>query len=324
MRSSVRDMESGGGNGDFWRLPEECVSYAIGLTSPRDACRSEMVSSSLRAVAASDAVWEKFLPSDYLDILSRAVDAISFTSKKHLYFLLCDSIFIDGGKKRFALDRETGAKCFMLSARELLIVWGDTPAHWSWTHLPGLSRLQEVAKLLDVCWLEICGKIDSRMLSKKTKYAAYLIFKISDDGSIGLDYPSHVSVKMGDHEVNLSTHLDHYHNIRARRSIGLRSRFRYNRFARVYQQPMLLEAGQWTRHEPSVVDEPQQAQEHVAQENKFSQARKRHDGWMEVFMGEFYINEGDEGEVSMSLMETKGGHWKSGLIVQGIEIRPKK
>jgi hypothetical protein len=33
------------------------------------------------------------------------------------------------------LDRETGAKCYMLSARDLFIVWGDTPQYWTWIPL---------------------------------------------------------------------------------------------------------------------------------------------------------------------------------------------
>ena len=51
--------------------------------------------------------------------------------------------------------------------------------------------------------------------------------------------------------------------------------------------------------------------------------RERSDGWMEVELGEFYNGEGYDGEVSISLMETKGGKWKSGLIVWSIEIRHK-
>ncbi|RWR96599.1 putative F-box protein PP2-B12 [Cinnamomum micranthum f. kanehirae] len=47
----------------------------------------------------------------------------------------------------------------------------------------------------------------------------------------------------------------------------------------------------------------------------------RSDGWMEIEMGEFFNDEGEEGDIEMSLMEVKGGQ-KSGLIVEGIEMRP--
>jgi len=43
---------------------------------------------------------------------------------------------------------------------------------------------------------------------------------------------------------------------------------------------------------------------------------------MEAELGEFRIGEGDDGEVSISLMDTFGS--KCGLVVLGIEIRPKK
>lgn len=51
--------------------------------------------------------------------------------------------------------------------------------------------------------------------------------------------------------------------------------------------------------------------------------QERTDGWMELEMGVFYNKDGDDGEVRFSLLQTEGT-WKEGLIVQGIEIRPKK
>ncbi|GJM87259.1 hypothetical protein PR202_ga03196 [Eleusine coracana subsp. coracana] len=48
----------------------------------------------------------------------------------------------------------------------------------------------------------------------------------------------------------------------------------------------------------------------------------RIDGWMELKMGEFYNKDVDNGEVCIKLMETSGS--KTGLIVRGIEVRPKK
>jgi hypothetical protein len=38
------------------------------------------------------------------------------------------------------LDREAGAKCYMLAARTLGIAWGDTPRYWRWIPLPESSR----------------------------------------------------------------------------------------------------------------------------------------------------------------------------------------
>jgi hypothetical protein len=51
--------------------------------------------------------------------------------------------------------------------------------------------------------------------------------------------------------------------------------------------------------------------------------RERGDGWIEIEMGHFYYDEGEE-EVRMCLKEVKGLHLKGGLIVEGIELRPTK
>lgn len=48
----------------------------------------------------------------------------------------------------------------------------------------------------------------------------------------------------------------------------------------------------------------------------------RSDGWMEIKLGEFFNNLGDDGEVEMRLIEKNNLNWKAGLIVRGIDIRP--
>nr|GMC63347.1 putative late blight resistance protein homolog R1B-17 [Ipomoea batatas] len=48
---------------------------------------------------------------------------------------------------------------------------------------------------------------------------------------------------------------------------------------------------------------------------------RRHDGWMEIRLGDFYISSTNEGEVEIRLWNITP-HWKSGLIVRGIEVRP--
>jgi hypothetical protein len=46
------------------RLPEELLSAALALTTPRDACRAAAASRDFHAAAGSDAVWSRFLPRD--------------------------------------------------------------------------------------------------------------------------------------------------------------------------------------------------------------------------------------------------------------------
>lgn len=50
----------------------------------------------------------------------------------------------------------------------------------------------------------------------------------------------------------------------------------------------------------------------------------REDGWLEIELGECYVGfDEEEEELEMSVFETREGGWKGGIIVQGIEIRPK-
>ena len=50
--------------------------------------------------------------------------------------------------------------------------------------------------------------------------------------------------------------------------------------------------------------------------------RERVDGWQETELGVFFNGSGeDHGELEMSILEVKGGDWKGGLILQGIEIK---
>ncbi|KAK1315221.1 F-box protein [Acorus calamus] len=304
---------------DFGILPEGCISHVVSLTTPRDACRSSQVSSMLRAASESDLVWERFLPSDYREVLSRAVDHVEFSSKKELYFRLCRPILIDGGKKSFALDRSTGKKIYMLSAKELCIIWGDTPQYWNWISPPE-SRFPQAAELISVCWLEIRGKIDVKTLSPKTTYAAYLVMKLTDE-AFGLSSPlQDACVKFRDH---VSSHKVHIQPDAPRRS-----RFGFRGPIIIRHRPLRRGQGQLMLPPPTLPEEEAQAAPEEAREATGEDAWRvpcgRGDGWREVELGEFYVEEGAEGEVEMSLTEVKGGNWKKGLIVQGIEVRPKE
>ncbi|CAA7398907.1 unnamed protein product [Spirodela intermedia] len=253
--------------GGIQGLLEGCISHIISFTSPADACRLAAVSQIFRSAAVSDSVWDRFLPPDISEIVSRAVHPVEYFSKKDLFFRLCRSILVDGGAKSFALERSSGKKCFLLSARELTIIWGDTPHYWDWISVPG-SRFSEVARLLDVCWLEIRGKIECGMLSQKTSYAAHLIFKITEE-TYGLGFPQQASVKLGDStsEKTVCLHPD-----------------------QPQQRPWWRGPLQWPL--------------------------------APIEIGRFFCDDGDDGEAMFAVTETRGGHWKRGLLVEGIEVRP--
>ncbi|MFS8018958.1 putative F-box domain-containing protein [Helianthus anomalus] len=79
-------------------LPEGCVTDILLIMSPRDAFIAASISKALNLAADSDAVWERFLPPDYHEIIARAVSPVVFYSKKQLYHRLSESyIILDRG-----------------------------------------------------------------------------------------------------------------------------------------------------------------------------------------------------------------------------------
>ncbi|KAK3155611.1 hypothetical protein QOZ80_2BG0205480 [Eleusine coracana subsp. coracana] len=237
------------------RLPEEVLSVVISLTAPLDACRAAAVSPAFRAAADSDAVWACFLPRDLPPLADGELDP-ALPSKKALFMRLSASpVLLADSLTSTWLDRKTGAKCYMMSARALHISWGETPRYWRWIPLAKSdSRCQEAAMLRNID---------------------------GDSYGLDMDYPAQeASVSIGESKSTRRVCVG-----------GSRRR------SRVRLVPF-----------PADVQLPQE----------------RSDGWTELEMGELYNEEGEDGEVSISLMEIKGGHWKRGLIVQGIEIRPKK
>ncbi|XP_044481115.1 F-box protein At2g02240-like [Mangifera indica] len=190
--------------------------------------------------------------------------------------------------KAFFLDKQSGKKCYMISSRDLMFVRGDIPTDWGWTSLPGTTFL-EFAELIHAFWLEIGGKISTRILSPGTNYTAYLVFKPKERFYGFENQPVEVSVGL------VGTKNQ-------KRSVFLHERRDW-----------------WIESSPSVGWWLPSCRMMFG--GNF--AKKRGDEWHEVELGDFF-NAGDEdGELEMSILEVSG-HWKGGLIVQGIEIRPKQ
>ncbi|PHT62480.1 hypothetical protein T459_33697 [Capsicum annuum] len=279
----------------LYLLPEDCMVQILSFTSPHDACQLSLISTMVRDAAVSDLLWEKFLPSDYREIIERLVLPIVFASKKELFLKFFSPLLIDGGSKSFSIDRATSKKCYMLSARELSITWSTNPLYWCWKPLLHSSRFPEGVELIMVCWLEIKGKINTRMLSPRTTYGAYLIVNLADR-AFGLDsLPSEVSVNVDNHE--------------SKGIVYLRRNYANNR---KQELEMVL-----MRHR---VETLRSRVDTGGQERSLCE---REDGWLEVELGEFYCDGVNHKEVTMCLKEVKGEHLKGGLIIEGVELRPK-
>ncbi|KAK1416836.1 hypothetical protein QVD17_25953 [Tagetes erecta] len=273
-------------------LPADCIADILSRGSPRDVCRSAVVASVFRTAAESDVLWDEFLPPDHREIVAESVSPVVYKSKKELFFKLSSPLLIDHGLKAFSIDKATGKKCYTLSARELYIAWSANPLFWCWKPVIQ-SRFAEVVELRMTSWLEVEGKINTRILSPNTTYKAYLIVQVAHHRAFGLDVlPCEVSVKVGDScsqgKVILSRDactkgsLEHAcgkNEVKDGSGLGM-------------------------------VDEVSRV------------GCDRNDGWLEIELGEFY-NEGlCDKEVKMSLREVNGVHLKGGLVVESLEIRP--
>ncbi|KAJ8564657.1 hypothetical protein K7X08_001117 [Anisodus acutangulus] len=269
------------------KLPEGCILAILSLTTPADVAKSSAVSKGFKSAAESDVVWERFLDDHGDEFIDSTCRLTIRATKKELFLSLCHShILLDGGKLSFSLDRWSGNKCFMVAAKTLSIEWVDNPRHWEWTARPD-SRFPEVAILKSARWLDIRGKIQLKMLSPKTNYAAYLVFKLMNNT---------YGIKTLNAVVRLMNQESENEAAKRATSVYIPSTSRF--FPK---------------------DKVRSLNEKCA--------NMRVDGWIEVQLGKFYNKGGDgdddDGEIEARSMEIERLHDKSGLIVQGIEFRPQ-
>ncbi|KAG6731286.1 hypothetical protein I3842_01G121900 [Carya illinoinensis] len=259
------------------KLPEECIADIISKTSPPDASRMSLVSRTFSSVAASNLVWEAFLPPDHQQIISESVSSspsLNILSKKDLYFSLCDNPILIGTGNRLleALHNlNVGKMALLYLGKEYrdqrMIQFSISTCVFS-----------EVAHLVNVCWLHVWGTIETKILSPNTRYGAYLIYTIGDRCR-GLARPVKLSVRFLD-EIRCDFINAH-----------------------------LLSTTSMD------IDAPEE------EDARFP--RDREDKWMEIEMGEFFNYDQVDRVVEMQLRETEVLNWKSGLVIHGIEVRPK-
>ncbi|PNT76451.1 hypothetical protein BRADI_1g48286v3 [Brachypodium distachyon] len=262
------------------RLPEELLTEVISRTSPQDACRAAAVSQALRAAADSDVVWSRFLPRDLPRFAKKEIPRAPLSGK--------------------GLFQRLAAQPALLPGKLVIHSYLNKEQY---NVLTFFDRFSEAAELLCVCWLEIRGTIQSKMLSENAAYTARMVFKLTDTPH-GLDLPfQEASVGVGGSE--------------STRRVCLQACVNEDADAVAAGAPRCHILPPARRRTPSTVT-PGSEEEDVLI------PRRRADGWMEVELGSFYNENGDDGEVIISLKEIKGGHWKSGLVVRAIEIRTKQ
>ncbi|KAJ4722949.1 F-box family protein [Melia azedarach] len=121
-------------------------------------------------------------------------------------------------------------------------------------------------------WTEVKGRIETKILSPNTTYAAYFVYKLAE-----------VTSRFEKTPVQLSVYFEG-------------------------------------------TDEPEKSYSVLLDPAANKNSRQFLDGaggWMEIEMGEFFVN-GDDGTVVCRFYNIGGlYHRKHGLIIQGIMVRPK-
>ncbi|KAJ4702544.1 Protein PHLOEM PROTEIN 2-LIKE like [Melia azedarach] len=76
-------------------------------------------------------------------------------------------------KFRVFVTRGLEDHSIMLFAKDMTIIWSDNSQYWKWISVKKPSGATvDAAELLDVCWLEIRARIDTKKLSPGIPYQA--------------------------------------------------------------------------------------------------------------------------------------------------------
>ncbi|EFJ34936.1 hypothetical protein SELMODRAFT_35818, partial [Selaginella moellendorffii] len=265
-------------------LPAGCLAGILGWLSPRDVGRLALVNKTFLEASRSDAVWRRMLPPHWKEVVrDGAGSAMDVYERLSVGVALCQIYWI---------DRPTGGVCNMISARALRIVWGDDGRYWDWRSMNG-SRFDEVAFLRDVCWLEIRGSFSGylKLGSYRVSFRLQLLESHARRRGRGGDW-----------------HDDAYGWEAQPVIFSLSAPPSSTRERRRY----LASARQLHRGGQSGIDAADLAAARVVE-----------DGWMEYDAGEFCVEDEDfPVALEFSLVEIRGGNWKSGLYVDGVVIKP--
>jgi hypothetical protein len=281
-------------------LTESCISVILSFTTPRDVCRLSAVSRLFTSAANGDSLWNKFIPQQCYQILPRAVTPIEFASKRELYFRLCDPVLIDGGTQSFSLERSTGKIKYMLSATELSIAWGKDQRYWNWVSRND-SRFGVLAELRWVCWFDVSGGIDCRLLSEDTQYIVVFVLKFAEHSHGWTALPINFSVTGPDGQERESSQV-------------------FMEMQRPHRDPIEEEDELEDYDDDEDEDNDSYTVDHIYEDAE----------WLEVVAGEFTLRaNGNEGvtesshmECKFSMREVDTNRAKAGLFLDGVRIEP--
>ncbi|XP_022142436.1 protein PHLOEM PROTEIN 2-LIKE A1-like isoform X2 [Momordica charantia] len=117
---------------------------------------------------------------------------------------LSDVKFPDGellyDNKKMRWFDENSNKCYMLFPKALSIEWSSDNRYWKWHSKLSSNKTIKIIELLNVCWLEINGKIKESDLSPNTLYEAVFEIKITED-AYGWNVPVTISLTEPDGKI---------------------------------------------------------------------------------------------------------------------------
>lgn len=248
----------------------------------------------------TDTNWEGKLPSDYQYIIKAAKDRVPYNiTNKEIYRLLSNGILTNKGQMLFSLDKD-GIKCCMAAARAILEECTDPFGRFSdmasfrWISVND-SRFEKVAECQSGRVLRINSHINSHMLSLSTSYATYIVYKLPEVNQGMLECPMEVK------DMNYGS-----------------SKFDEVRFIFLIspKTPLITltngDEGRNRRLNKNALYRPKME----------CVPRKRKDGWMEAQIWAFKADAATSVNITFDLTCNEREQL-TGLIVQGIEIRPK-
>lgn len=137
---------------------------------------------------------KEVLPHNCEAILRDADSPVDRSSVDKLYDQLSTGVFLNQKRKKYWVEKKCYSNCFMLFAKDLSITWGGDTRYWKWPSIRESGDVTvDVAELLDVCWLEIYGKFNTKMLSPGILYEVVFVIKLKDP-AYGWEVPVNVSL----------------------------------------------------------------------------------------------------------------------------------
>ncbi|KAK9077683.1 hypothetical protein SSX86_006020 [Deinandra increscens subsp. villosa] len=231
----------------------------------------------------------KIQAQDYTSIVikwSKDIEEESLT-RKEVYFLLRKGLYINNSQQWFSISKKSKTRV-MLPARAIL------PAEksvWNFLSLPG-SRFEEVAESCDNNYLSISFHIKTTIPLSITRYACYLVFKLPENNASVFEGLVIANVYINNPGRYVKKEEHHY----------------------IYLVT--------PPHTPIIGESHGERPSRTRKIKGHPKLRK--DGWMEIQLGELF-------DVCWYSNNTVDGYLKSlngwnftGLLVQGIELRPAK